>query len=370
MRSASSNGRGPVRRRRWTGLTALVAVVLVAASGAAASRHHGTAALDTGAAYRSEGVLSAAAGRSLRALHASQWRGGSYVTSTGETVRVFVSPGYPDGDAVGRRWAEFFASLLHGPEIGVMTAYVVTPSELEEVCGSDALGCYGGGMLAFMNETAYGVTPEEVAAHEYGHHVAANRPNPPWRSIDSGPKHWASAESVCRRTTEGTAFPGDQDRNYRLNPGEAFAEVYRALNEVRAGAPSFSWSLVDSSFQPDTAALEAAERDVLAPWARPTTQVERARLGGRRTWSVRVSTPLDGNLVVNLKLPRGALHELVVLGPDGRSVLAKGLWSGAAEKHATATVCGQRSIVVRVTRSVPTGPSGPSGPFSLRVTHD
>jgi hypothetical protein len=290
------------------------------------------------------------------------------VTSTGETVRVFVSPEYPDGDAVGRRWAEFFTSLLHGSEIGLMTAYVLTPSDLEEVCGPDALGCYGGGMLAFMDEAAYGVTPEEVAAHEYGHHVAASRPNPPWRSVDTGPKHWASAAGVCRRTAEGTAFPGDEGRNYRLNPGEAFAEVYRVLNELEDGAPGFSWSLVDPSFRPDAAALEGAEKDVIDPWARPTTQVQRARLGGRKAWSLRVSTPLDGNLVVNLKLPRGVLHELTVLGPDGRTVLGKGLWSGAAEKRVTATVCGQRSIVVRVTR---TGPSGPvTGPISVRVTHD
>lgn len=364
MRSASSKGYGPVRRRRWIGLT-LVALVLASASGAAASRHHWIAAEDRAAAYRNDGVLSAAAGRSLRA---SQWRGGSFVTSTGETVRVFVSPGYPDGDAVGRRWAEFFATLLHGPEIGLMTAYVVTPSELEDACGSDALGCYADGTVTFMGETAYGVTPEEVAAHEYGHHVAANRPNPPWRSVDTGPKHWASAANVCKRTAEGTAFPGDGRRNYELNPGEAFAEVYRVLNDVRAGAPGFSWSLVDSSFRPDASTLGAAERDVVSPWARPTTLTVRGRLGGRRPWKLRIRTPLDGSLVVRLKLPRGALHELTVLGPDGSTVLGRGLWSGVAEKRVTATVCGQRSVVVRVTRG---GPSTTlSGPFSVRVTHD
>ena len=98
--------------------------------------------------------------RAQRSLRASAWQGGTYTTSSGETVRVLVSDSYPDGYAIGQRWAEFFASLLHGQELGRLIAYVVTPAEMEDLCGPRALGCYGGGQLAFMNETVAGVTPE------------------------------------------------------------------------------------------------------------------------------------------------------------------------------------------------------------------
>ena len=297
-------------------------------------------------------------------LRASAWQGGSFTTSSGESVRVLVSVGYPDGATIGQRWAEHFASLLHGSELGSMTAYVVTPDEVDEFCGPRALGCYTGGEFVFTNEDARGVTAEAVATHEYGHHVAASRLNTPWPAIDTGPKRWASAANVCLRAREGTAFPGNEDSNYDLNPGEAFAEVYRVLNELRAGATTFSWSLVSSSFHPSQLALDSAEQDVIAPWSAADTREVRARFKGSKVWRTVVSTPLDGNLVVSLKFPRGARHDLTVFGADGRTILGRGLWAGAAEKRLAATLCGQRSIVVRVTRK------GPPGPFGIRVTHD
>jgi hypothetical protein len=329
-----------------------------------------------GAAPRSLGDRAAAVGylltrdagaaRDVKPQRSSAWQGGAFTASTGESVRVYVSPSYPDGGATGQRWADFFASLLHGPELSVVNAYVVTPAEMSTFCGSHALGCYGGNTLYFMNETVDGVTADEVARHEYGHHVAANRPNPPWLAIDTGPKNWASAMNVCFRTQQRTAFPGNEDSNYTLNPGEAFAETYRVVTELRGGATSFSWSLVDGSFYPNQAALEAAAKDVSAPWAAPVAQNVRARFkGGRKTWRLTVPTPLDGALGVSLKLPRGALLDLEVLSADGKTVLATGLWSGRAEKRISTTVCGQRSIVVRVTRR-----GGAPGPFTARVTRD
>jgi hypothetical protein len=296
----------------------------------------------------------------------SAWQGGTFTASTGESVRVYVSSSYPDGAATGQRWADFLASLLHGTELSTINAYVVTPDEMDDYCGPHALGCYRGSTLYFMNETVSGVTAEEVARHEYGHHVAASRLNPPWLAIDTGPKNWASAMNICLRTQQRTAFPGNEDVNYTLNPGEAFAETYRVVNELRAGAASISWPLVDSSFYPSQAALDAAAKDVSAPWAAAATQRIRAGFRGRRkTWRMTVSTPLDGSLRVSLKLTRGALLDLDVLGADGKSVIATGLWAGSAEKRISTMVCGQRSIVVRVTRT-----GGAPGPFTLRITHD
>lgn len=361
MQSASGSRSGLGRWPRL-GPLALGALLLSVLAGGARPAAGSDAPF---AQVESHRIVDAALGpREQRKLHASSWQGGSYTASTGEKVRVLVSASYPDAFAAGQRWADFFASLLHGSELGLVTAYVLTPAEMEDLCGSNALGCYGGGELAFMGETVDGVTPEEVARHEYGHHVAANRANPPWRAIDTGPKRWASAANVCMRTLQGTAYPGNEGPFYTLNPGEAFAEAYRVLNELEAGATDFSWSLVDGSFYPDAAALEAAEHDVVAPWAASETRTVRARFNGKKVWKMTVPTPFDGNLAVSLKFPRGALHELTVLSADGRTVLGQGLWSGGAEKRLAATVCGQRSVVVRVIRR------GSAEQFSLRITHD
>jgi hypothetical protein len=51
-----------------------------------------------------------------------------------------------------------------------------------------------------------------------------------------------------------------------------------------------------------------------------------------------------------------------VLAPDGRTVLATGLWSGTDQKKLSYTICGQRSLQLRVTRV------GVAGRFSIRYT--
>jgi hypothetical protein len=364
MRCVSSDGDAPSRARRLGALarSAIAIAVGVAALGGDGARAPADPSGPSIGAYRVHVPLEPAARVRLRA---ASWLGGTYTASTGETVRVLVSEDYPDTQAVGQRWADFLASLVHGSELALVTVYVLTPEEMLSFCGPYALGCYGGNELAFMGEVADGVTPEEVARHEYGHHIAANRLNPPWLAVAWGPKRWASAADVCARAQRAEVFPGDEDAHYVLNPGEGFAEVYRVLNELKTGAPSFAWPLVDASFAPGSAELHAAEQDVVAPWLGPVARSYRARFTqrGNKVWRISVSTPLDGSLAVSLKLPRGALHELDVLAPGGR-ILARGLWSGRAEKRATATVCGERTLVLRVTRK------GPEGSFTVRVTQD
>jgi hypothetical protein len=362
MRSASSSRRSWLTRSARVSqlaLTLCAAVVLGSAQGPSVqplltpdpSSYRGNAVLDSEAASR---------------LERSAWVGGTYTTGGGEAIRVHVSDSYPTPSAVGQRWADYLGDLVHGSELSLVTVYVVTPEEIQLFCGLHALGCYGGNELVFMGETVNGVTPEEVAAHEYGHHVAANRLNPPWLALDWGPKRWASAASICARESRNEVHPEDHDANYRLHPGEGFAEVYRVLNESRTGATTFGWPIVDLSFYPGADQLRAAEQDVVTPWTSSVSREWRARFASTRTraWSRRVATPLDGLLDVLVRFPRGAQHELTVLAGDRTTVLARGLWSGPAEKHVTTTVCGERSVVVRVTRR------GPPGRFTLRVTHD
>ena len=60
------------------------------------------------------------------------------------------------------------------------------------------------------------------------------------QSVDYGTKRWASYENVCaRKIAAGVLFPGAEDvAPYMLNPGEAFAETYRVLNEQKLGLPA------------------------------------------------------------------------------------------------------------------------------------
>lgn len=287
----------------------------------------------------------------LRRLERRRWLSGSYVTSTGESVKVSISPAYASDVQAGQRWAEFFASLLHDEELARLDAYIAPLEEVELICNGEALGCYGGNHLVSMGETNFGVTPQAVATHEYGHHIAANRVSPPWPAIHWGTKRWASVVGVCARAAAGTAFPGAEDDNYSLNPGEAFAESYRVLIETKGTAVGYDWPIVDPSFNPTPASLAALREDVLHPWLLPTTKTIRGTfLRRRRIWSTQVATPLDGDIRVRVTVPGGGADDVTLLTGDGRTELATGTWTSSGGRSAEYRVCGARSVRVRVTR--------------------
>jgi hypothetical protein len=237
---------------------------------------------------------------------------------------------------------------VHGPEISRLAAYFANEAEVEELCGGPALGCYANNMMVSIGETVEGVSADEVATHEYGHHVAHNRVNPPWRAIDYGTKRWATYADICARSARGAAFPGDEGDHYSLNPGEGFAEAYRVLNERRRGIALSPWTLVDLSFYPDELALARVEEDVLREWTGGSRVVVAGRVRGRQ-WSKKLSTPLDGDVSVRLQLPPATNAALEVLTPDGR-VVTRGRWSSAREQTATFQACGQRSFSLRLTK--------------------
>jgi hypothetical protein len=291
--------------------------------------------------------LSASAGHRLESMRGSAR---SYRAATGESVLISVSGSYTGSDSIGQRWADFFAGLLHGDELQLLHASIAPLPEVRALCGSGALGCYGDNELVMIGETADGFEPEEVARHEYGHHIAFNRANPPWKALEWGPKRWATYAGVCARARAGTAYPGDQSLLYRLNPGEAFAESYRLLNDSNAGAVDLFWPIVDRSFYPDAGALRAVEEDVLDPWSWDEATVTRRSLRGtaRPIRALRIATPLDGTLIVRLR-PAGP-YELSIVA-DGEPLRATGRSSSVRETRVTYQICGQRSLVVRVAAS-------------------
>jgi hypothetical protein len=364
MRSASSSNLTPGLLACRVGL----ALVLVCASAAlvalaAAGSSRPVIGVPKGEAYlaRATTVLGPTG---VRRIHTASWWGRTYTASTGELVNISISESYPVDDAVGQTWANFFAGLVHGSELQLLKVFVVTPDEVGFVCGNvDALGCYGSNELVIIGEPAFGTDPKEVASHEYGHHVAFNRVNAPWVAIDWGTKRWTSYEGICRRVAAGTAFPGDESVHYRQNPGEAFAETFRALNDSKAGL-NLPWSIVDASFIPNAGALKAVEDDVLHPWTTPTSKVVHAGFAsnGRKAWKLILATPLDGQLEVTLSLPKGGFYNLTLLAPEGKTVLGRGLWSGTSAKTLSYTICGERSLVLKVARV------GLAGRFTLRYS--
>ena len=286
------------------------------------------------------------------ARSAQSFRGGPTTTSTGETVDVRVSDTLPVETATPEGWAEFLTGLTHGSEISSLTAFIASFEEVQEICGSRALGCYGDDQLVVPGELVGDISPEEVVRHEYGHHIANHRSNAPWAAIDWGPKRWASASNVCAKVTRREAYPGDEGSNYALNPGEAWAETYRLLQERKAGITTSTWQIIAPSFYPNEAALRAAELDVVQPWAAQRTTLS-TRVFGRKTpkvWWIPLATPLDGDYRISATVPNGATAEVALVGADRRTVMRRAKWVGQRVERLEGSICGQRSLFVRVTQ--------------------
>ena len=141
---------------------------------------------------------------------------------------------------------------------------------------------------------------------------------------------------------------------YLFNPGEAFAETFRVLNERRAGISETPWRVVDNSLVPNDRDLALVEQDVTQPWSANRTL---RFLGGftARGSSVRsfkVATPLDGTFTASVQSAVGVRLDVL----NGKKRVARGTTSAAG------TVCGPRTLTFRVTRT-----SG-SGAFALALS--
>jgi hypothetical protein len=285
-----------------------------------------------------------------RALAPDGYWGGEYRTPAGEAVTIYASNSYPMDAALGQRWANFLASLLHGSELSTVTVLLSTPAQISRVCGSDSLACYsarGALLYAPGEDPSSDLSAEAVIAHEYGHHVAASRINSPWDALDWGPKRWASAIQVCAREKKGELAPGAEDPvRYEVNPGEGWAETYRLLNQRRLGVTESPWEIVSQALYPTSAALTAAEQDVTTPWQADSTTVRSGsvtRTSRTRTYTVR--TALDGTLKVALRSSAGLRVALDVYASSTRVAHVTG---GGSLSRST-TICGARSYRVRVT---------------------
>jgi hypothetical protein len=280
---------------------------------------------------------------------AGYW-GGQYSVATGESVTVYASNSYPVDAALGQRWADFLATLVHGPELSSVTVLLATPEQISHTCGQDAVACYssrGAQLYAPGEDPGSDLSAEAVITHEYGHHIAANRSNAPWLALDWGPKRWASSMQVCAKARTGVFVPGAEDPvQYTENPGEGWAEAYRVLNEQKAGRPETPWQIVDQSLYPTAAALTAAEQDVTAPWSAGTTTTQTAVLTRtKKSRTFTVGAQLDGTLRMTVRAPAGMRVSLDVFAGSTRAAHV----ASTRVVSRTLTVCGARSYRFRVT---------------------
>jgi hypothetical protein len=300
-------------------------------------------------------VLRGSAERQLSA--AADW-GGTLTASTGESVTIRFSSSYAEDAAVAQRWAEFFASLVHGPELATVDVYLAPLNEVEGICGGDALACYSsdGNLLIAPGEAPSASTSAEaVVTHEYGHHVAASRSDTPWRAVRWGTKRWSSYEHVCARAAAGELFPGaEQGARYAYNPGEAFAEAYRVLNERLSGRPETPWEIVTRSLYPDSTALALLQQDVVDPWAGNATVTAATTLSRRaRVRTIVFATPLDGMLRVTVRAhARERVRASVLRSSPTRTITI----NGTTARTGSSTVCGARTVGVRLTLLRGSGP--------------
>lgn len=287
-----------------------------------------------------------------RALTATGTWGGPITASTGETVNILVSNTYAQDVAFQQGWANFVASLVHGPELAKVTLQLAPLNEVAAGCGSRlALACYSPTsqlILAPGEDPDPTTTAESVVAHEYGHHIANNSNNSPWPAVDYGTKRWASYLEVCKASVQSQMYPGSEDSHYTLNPGEGFAEAFRVLNEQHLGLPPSEWNVVSDIFMPDATALADIQADITTPWQNVTTSVIKGSFTKKGTSRTTViGTPLDGDVSATLRTPRSLKARVQILAKS--KVVATATVSGGA-KVAQTTACGNRSYALKVTR--------------------
>jgi hypothetical protein len=277
-----------------------------------------------------------------------------YRTADGMTIYISFSDSYTPDPAAAQHYVDLLGSYTHKGELNGLRLFVYTPEEIGAVCGASAVACYGNDRMFVSGTPVAGDPPvEQVLAHEYGHHIASHRLNPPWPAVDWGPKHWANRMDVCRYTAAGQMFPGDEGAHYAQNPGEGWAEGYRKLIQVKLGWADIGWNIVDPYFDPQPGVLQLIDLDVTHPWQHATRFVADGKLkrGGVRRYKRRAL--YDGPLTARVTGPRGTTVSLSVGGKVVR----------APARRVSGVNCGLSSLTVVVRSKL-------GGRFHLVETQD
>ena len=354
------------RRRLLPGLVLLV-VLLAAPARASAGQRHAQPLVDLAPAAGAR-VVDRVLDRPTPALRARAAQAAARTavlrTSDGLPVQVTLASPYAADTQVAQSYVDFLSGLPHGSELGLLRMRIVPPQQVAPECGATedlgVIACYlpPRNLMVVPGELSEaGVTPSYVVAHEYGHHIANHRSNPPFGALDYGPKQWASVKNVCSETLAGRLAPGDEGDLYRANPGEAWAETYARLKY-----PTGEWRYSDL-LRPTKAGDFAAVADVLTPWKASRHQTFRGRLGrldAQDRFTFRLT--LDGSLRFRLAGPRAADYDLDVRA-DGHAE-GRTRTPGSRDHLGWDAACVQAPETIAVTVRRRSG----TGPYTLRVT--
>ena len=246
--------------------------------------------------------------------------------------------------------ASFIGTLIHGPEVDLLTVQLDTPFQLGFDCGFAAQSCYFGSeskiVLSGDGDVASDSASREfVLAHEYGHHVAQHRdmPAPFPAAIDWGTERWSSVEHVCEGHRHGALFPGDEGTHYYEDPGEAFAETF-AFNRFPEAAVDWAWA---PALRPTAASFEALRKDTLQPWLARRSFTVSGRVPRDGAVVQEFRTPLDGRVSIGPAGYASLGYELVIRNSSGEALRSSR--QGVSFRHRLDyTVCGQPRLRVAV----------------------
>lgn len=305
----------------------------------------------------------------VRAHAAAAFRanGGTYTVKVGNVtskVAVYTSTKLAYSKAVNQQWAEFFARLPHGSELSKLRVYLAPMNQLtlSDVCGSMADSCYDPnyGIMYLTSETPPdGASITQIAAHEYGHHIATWRLNTPWDALTWGPKYWATSAHVCQYQRTQDMYPGDEGAHYEDNPAEIWAETYRVyatgINQDRLDP----WEIINPRWEPTAENLLAAGKDSLSPWSRPVRTSASGSLGltGAQSATVEVPIGLDGTVDATASTKGGLTVKVAAYAANGNLLTA----AGSRSAKASVKACGTGDVSLVVTRL------GGKGSWSLAV---
>lgn len=283
----------------------------------------------------------------------------------GQEVEVVVSPTYAATPVAAQTYVNFLDGLEHGTELSKLTLSIVAPAEIASACGAQesdgVLACYipsTSTMVVPGEQTEADATTSYLVAHEYGHHLAANRNNSPFAAVDYGPKYWASQEDVCSRTIAGKLAPGNEDEYYAYNPGEAWAETYAWMKY-----PQATWRYT-SLLKPDDAAFAAARKDIETPWMKSATKTFTGNMPANATQrSFTFTLTLDGAISFQLSGAKGSDFDLrIVAGGKAQGTTSA---RGSSDRLAFATACVTTPEQVKIEVKRRSG----SGKFAVKTTY-
>ena len=183
-------------------------------------------------------------------------------------------------------YAELLRNAAHGAEIERVTFRIVTPEALAQICGGQALGCYGGRKEAARIVLPTGNSPTLVHTvyHEYGHHLDA------WRGVaaiqrePNGSASWAVARGIPELLAAGQVAH-DYSLGWERSIGEIFAEDYAQLHQETP----FKISWLAPPTEPIRAALRSDLENVPAT---PTPVETRPPVTIARSGTLRAGAPV------------------------------------------------------------------------------